>query len=81
MIRYYETLDKLLKENNFDINNSTIVDNHILSTNNNGITYICHFTVQDNLYTLDNCKPYKNKDEALGIMIKLIVKGFDDEER
>lgn len=81
MIRYYETLDELLKENNFNIMSSTIIDNHILSKNDNGICYICHFTMQGNLYSLDNCKPYKNKDEALGIMIKLIVKGFDDEER
>jgi len=81
MIHYYENLEKLLSENNFDINNSTIVDNHILSTNNNGITYICHFNIQGGLYTLDSCKPYKNKNEALGIIIKLLIRSVENEKR
>jgi len=80
MIHYYETLEKLLSENNFDINSSTIVDNHILSTNDNGITYICHFTMQGGLYALDNCKPYKNKNEALGVIVKLLIRSVEDEK-
>jgi len=78
MLAYYQTIEKLLEDNGFDVMNSTISNCNILSEHNNGKFYICHLVKDGELYTLERCKPYKNRGEAILTMIKIII-GDDDE--
>jgi hypothetical protein len=80
MLKYYKTLEEALFENHFDVKNTNIVGNHLMSSHlNTGKIYISHYNITDKGCTIDQCKAYDTKEAALLVMIGLLVGEYQNE--
>jgi hypothetical protein len=76
MIKKYNSLNKLLKDNNLCKETVVMVDHHLMAKDNNTEEYVvCHFVYDDKEYILDDCKRYNNVSEPTSIMMRLILRG------
>ena len=69
MIKYYETLNKAIEKNGFNLESIGMANGYLMARHKNGGLYISHICHTDDGWVIDTCRHYDDEQIAIESMV------------